>query len=111
MYIGGKYQIHCTCCETSRNARQSLPFMAVSKARINKFYIFRQCTYIAYLPLFQKEQLKTQNGAKAGDERYVAPKMFAQPENENCPVIKTLLVKADLQIFKITRNPDSTYDH
>ncbi|VDI49717.1 Hypothetical predicted protein [Mytilus galloprovincialis] len=29
---------------------------------------------------------KTRTGAKAGDERPVAPKMFAQEDNDNCPV-------------------------
>ena len=34
-----------------RKARQMLNFLPVSKARTNKLYIFRQCTYIAKLAL------------------------------------------------------------
>jgi hypothetical protein len=30
-------------------ARQRLAILPVSKARTNKFYIYRQCTYIVYL--------------------------------------------------------------
>ena len=44
----------CTRCETTWKARQRLAFLPVSKARANKFYIFRQCTYIAYLYLLDK---------------------------------------------------------
>jgi len=31
-----------------KDTRQRLAFLNVSKARINKLYIFRQCTYIVY---------------------------------------------------------------
>ena len=35
----------------ARKARQRLTFLLVSKARTNKLYIFRQCTYIVYILL------------------------------------------------------------
>ena len=36
-----------TRCETGLNSEPSI--LPVSKARTNKFYIYRQCTYIVYL--------------------------------------------------------------
>ncbi|CAG2197469.1 unnamed protein product [Mytilus edulis] len=35
---------------------------------------------------FNERTTKTRTGAKAGDERPVAPKMFAQEDNDNCPI-------------------------
>jgi hypothetical protein len=43
-------------------ARQRLAILPVSKALTNKFYIYRQCTYIVYwfhlVQLFQRSRLK-----------------------------------------------------
>ena len=64
----------CTRCETSRNALQSLAFLTVSKARTNKLYIFRQCTCIEYLPLFQKEPLKPELEQRPGMKDLWPPK-------------------------------------
>ncbi|XP_069109889.1 uncharacterized protein KIAA1958-like [Argopecten irradians] len=35
---------------------------------------------------FNERNTKTRSGAHKGDYRKVAPKMFSQPENDNCPV-------------------------
>jgi hypothetical protein len=35
----------------ARKVRQRLAFLPVSKARTNKFYIYRRCTYIVYVIL------------------------------------------------------------
>jgi len=45
MYIAGKYQIHLYSLRNSQK-RETLAFLTVSKARTNKFDIFRQCTCI-----------------------------------------------------------------
>jgi hypothetical protein len=42
-----------------RNRHEKLAILPVSKARTNKFYIYRQCTYIVYLYL--KRRQKPQN--------------------------------------------------
>ena len=39
----------CTRCETGLKSSPKLAILPVSKARTNKFYIYRQCTYIVYL--------------------------------------------------------------
>ena len=56
-YIVVKYKIHLYWL---RNRPEKLAILLVSKARTNKFYIYRQCTYIVYvhvsctLPPFSK---------------------------------------------------------
>ena len=39
----------CTRCETGLKSSPKARYSAVSKARTNKFYIYRQCTYIVYV--------------------------------------------------------------
>ena len=46
MYIVVKYKIHLY---SLRNRPEKLAILPVSKARTNKFYIYRQCTYIVYV--------------------------------------------------------------
>ena len=38
-----------TRCETCQKGSSKLAFLPASKARTNKLYIFRQCTYIVYI--------------------------------------------------------------
>jgi hypothetical protein len=45
-YIVVKYKIHLY---SLRNRPEKLAIVPVSKARTNKFYIYRQCTYIVYI--------------------------------------------------------------
>ena len=50
MYVVVKYQIYLQSLR-NRLDPQRLAFLPVSKVRTNKFYIFRQCTYIVYLSM------------------------------------------------------------
>ena len=48
-YIVVKYKIHLY---SLRNRPEKLAILPVSKARTNKFYIYRQCTYIVYIYIY-----------------------------------------------------------
>ena len=48
--LEGKLLENIKCiCTSLRNRTKRHDFLPVSKARTNKFYIFRQCTYIVYI--------------------------------------------------------------